>query len=453
MVGNKYLGIEEIPRRAQHYIRTYLVFQTFSTLLLFLSNTFFVLFSIDKIGFALTGVTLSFTFLIQLLFDYPSGSLGDWIGQRWVLSISFACYGIAFFLMTTAQTFTNFMIIAFFNGFGNAQNSGAINTWLDNNYQKVIEQADPERKAYGFSRARVLTMTRVASAVAFMTGGFLATQISRQFVFGLQAIFALIIIIPIYILVRDEKIDESLKINTSNQSSSNSYLAHLVGGVKFLISSKAPFFFITGTALIFASFAIWGSLILLPLYFGYAGSDDIAATLRTSAFVIGVPISLYIAKISQRFQKDQIPLLTFLFVFLFYPGFILVITLIPITNELNLAGCIITVIWLNALIPTLFDLGTILRQRVMLDLVPSENRNAVYSLIPTIISSMGIFLLPISGVIIESYGLTMGIFVAFSVAIVSAIFIALGIHFHELDTKSRIKMRGIQARESIAPGT
>ncbi|MFX0139285.1 MAG: MFS transporter [Candidatus Hodarchaeota archaeon] len=453
MVVNKYLGIEEIPRRAQHYIRTYLVFQAFSTLLLVLSNTFFVLFSIDNIGFALTGVTLSFTFLIQLLFDYPSGSLGDWIGQRWVLSISFACYGIAFFLMTTAQTFTSFMIIAFFNGFGNAQNSGAINTWLDNNYQKVIEQGDPERKVYGFSRARVLTMTRVASAVAFMTGGFLATQISRQFVFGIQAIFALIIIIPIYILIIDEKTEESLKIDSSNQGSSNNYLSHLVGGIKFLVGSKAPFFFITGTALIFASFAIWGNLILLPLYFGYAGSDDIAATLRTSAFVIGVPISLYTAKISQRFQKDKVPLLMFLFVFLFYPGFILVTTFIPITNELNLAGCIITVIWLNALIPTLFDLGTILRQRVMLDLVPSENRNAVYSLIPTIISSMGIFLLPISGVIIEGYGLTMGIVVAFLVAVVSAIFITLGMHFYKLDTKSKIKMHGIRAKESITPAT
>jgi MFS family permease len=411
-----------------------------------------VLYSIDKIGFALTGVTLSFTFLIQLLFDYPSGSLGDWIGQRWVLSISFVSYGLAFFLMTTAQSFTNFMIIAFINGFGNAQNSGAINTWLDNNYQKVIGESDSERKVYGFSRSRVLTMARVASAVAFMIGGFLATQISRQFVFGLQAIFAIIIIIPIYILVTDEKTDESLKIDSGDQGSSNNYLTHLVGGIKFLFGNKAPFFFITGTALIFSSFAIWGSLILLPLYFGYSGSDSIAATLRTSAFVIGVPISLYTAKISQRFKKDKVPHLTFLFVILFFPGFILVTTLIPITNELNLAGCIITVILLNALIPTLFDLGTILRQRIMLDLVPSENRNAVYSLIPTIISIMGIFLLPISGVIIESYGLPAGIFVAFSVAVVSAIFITLGIHFHKLDTKSNIEIRGIQAKRSLTPG-
>jgi hypothetical protein len=344
------------------------------------------------------------------------------------------------------------MIIAFFNGFGNAQNSGAINTWLDNNYQKVIGESDSERKVYGFSRSRVLTMARVASAVAFMIGGFLATQISRQFVFGLQAIFAIIIIIPIYILVTDEKTEESLKIDSGNQVSSNNYLTHLVGGIKFLVGSKAPFFFITGTALIFSSFAIWGNLILLPLYFGYSGSDSIAATLRTSTFVIGVPISLYTAKISQRFKKDKVPHLMFLFVFLFFPGFILLTTLIPITNELNLVGCISSIVLLNALIPTLFDLGTILRQRVMLDLVPSENRNAVYSLIPTIISIMGIFLLPISGVIIEGYGLPAGIFVAFSVAVVSVIFITLGIHFHKLDTQSQIEIHGIKANKSLTPG-
>ncbi len=429
MVINKYLGTEEIPNHAQAFFRKFLVIQSLSTFLLVLSNTFFVLYSIDNIGFGLTGITLSFSFLIQLLCDYPSGSLGDWLGQRWILTISYISYGIAFSLMTTAQAFDEFMLIAFFNGLANAQASGTLATWLDNNYQKVVKNFDEDRKIYGFGRSRVQTMTRVASAISFIIGGYLATMFSRQFVFGIQAILIAPLILIVLYAIRDVQTGIG-KIKKDTDEVKESYFSHFVGGLGFLFSTKAAFFFLVGTALLFASFTIWGNLILFPIYFGYTGTDGMASILRTTAFVLGVPISIYIAKLSQRFKVDKAPFITFLFVFLFYPGFIVLTTLNPVTNEFNLLGCVISIIFLAGIIPTIFDLGGILRQRIMLDLVPSKNRNAVYSLIPTIISLFGIFLLPISSYMIEQINLTAGIFLAFLVALVGASFIALGIHFH-----------------------
>ncbi|MHA2366443.1 MAG: MFS transporter, partial [Candidatus Hodarchaeales archaeon] len=242
MVINNYLGIKDIPSRAQQFIRRFFIFQLISTFLLVLSTTFFVLYSIDNIGFALTSFTLSFMFLIQLIFDYPSGSLGDWIGQRWVLIISYSCYSVAFFLMSTAQSFTSFMFIAFFNGFGNAQNSGAIATWLDNNYKRVIGTSDPDNKIYGFSRSRSLTMSRMASAISFIIGGTLATVISRQFVFGLQSILTIFVIILVYILIKDEKTDDERKSTASSLSPPSNYFTHLTGGLKFLVGNRAAFF-------------------------------------------------------------------------------------------------------------------------------------------------------------------------------------------------------------------
>jgi MFS family permease len=424
-VVNKYLGIDQLAPRAQHYVRTFSIVQSLSTFLLVLSNTFFILYSIDQIGFAQTSITLSFSFLIQLIFDYPSGSLGDWIGQRWVLAIAYTSYGIAFFIMTFAQTFPAFMAIAFFNGFGNAQNSGSMETWLDNNYQKVIDGTDPERKIYGFSRSRVLTLTRVASAIAFMVGGILATLMTRQFVFGLQSFLSVGLIILVLLVIRNES-----GLEVSQDSESNNYMSHFTAGLKFLFTKKAPFFFIFGTAFLFGAFAIWGNLILMPIYFGYSGSDSIASALRTLAFVVGIPISMYIAKFSKRFTKEKASHYTFLFVILFFPSFTILTFLVPVNNELNLIGCLGSIIILNGLIPTLFDLSQILRQRVMIDLVPSENRNAVYSLIPTIVSILGILLLPIAGTLIEEFGFPAGILTSFSVGLLAAILITLGIYFH-----------------------
>ncbi|MFW9996870.1 MAG: MFS transporter [Candidatus Odinarchaeota archaeon] len=452
MVVNEYLGIKQLPPRARHYLRAFLVFQTFSTFLLVLSSTFFVLYSIDRIGFALTSFTLSFLFLVQLLTDYPSGSLGDWIGQRWVLVISYISYGIAFFLTMFAQSFTSFMIIAFFNGFGNAQNSGALGTWLDNNYKRVIGDADSERKVYGFSTSRVTTMTRVASAFSFIIGGALATAISREFVFGFQSVFIILVIILVLALIRDEKVKENLETSTVAQKSSNGYLTYLVGGIKFLVSNKGPFFFIIGTALYFSAISIWGSIILIPLYFGYTGSDALASTLRTLAFVVGVPISIYIAKVSQRFNKDKAPHATFGFVILFFPGFVVLTFLVPVSNEFNLIGCAVTIILLNGIIPTLGDLGNILRQRVIIDMVNSENRNAVYSLIPSIVSILGIFLLPISGILIEEYSLTAGIAAALVVGLLATVMIMIGMHFYKLETSKKVDERAIQLSEISLPG-
>ena len=46
-------------------------------------------------------------------------------------------------------------VIAAINGFANAQNSGALATWLDNNYKKVAGDVDPDRKIYSFSKTGV----------------------------------------------------------------------------------------------------------------------------------------------------------------------------------------------------------------------------------------------------------------------------------------------------------
>jgi hypothetical protein len=52
-----------------------------------LSNIFFILFAINKLGFTKASIIVSFIMLVQLITDYPSGSLGDYIGQKWVLII------------------------------------------------------------------------------------------------------------------------------------------------------------------------------------------------------------------------------------------------------------------------------------------------------------------------------------------------------------------------------
>ncbi|MFW9993966.1 MAG: MFS transporter [Candidatus Odinarchaeota archaeon] len=444
-----FLGIDQLPSRARYYIRTFTLLSVLISFAMALSSTFYILFTIDHLGFALAGVTVSIMFFAQLVTDYPSGSLSDWIGQRWVLAISFACYGIAFFLLTTARSFTDFSIIALVNGLANAQNSGAIATWLDNNYKKVAGDVDPDRKIYGFGLARSGLFSNVAMALTFITGGMLATLFSRQFVFLLQSGLAVFLIILVLVVVKDEKIAHLEEADEIKKKSTAEYFKHVSGGIRFYFSTKAAFFFLTGSALFFASVTIWGSLILLPIYFGYTGSDSLASMLRTAIYVIGIPIGYYVANVSRRLAKDKLPLLQFMFVIPFFGCFFILLTFVPLNGNFNLAGIVITVVLMSTLVSFLLSVSDALRQRIMIDLIPSEFRNAVYSLIPTVISLFGIVLLPAAGVLIESFGIAAGVALALVVGTISSLFVYIGVH--TLETRIEEPIITPPSREEVIP--
>ncbi|MHA2226856.1 MAG: MFS transporter [Candidatus Hodarchaeales archaeon] len=426
MLINKLLGTEELPVKAQRHMSSFLLFAMIISFLMSLSSTFYVLFTIDNIGFALAAVATSIMLFTQLIFDYPSGSLGDWIGQRWVLAIAFIFYSINFFLLTTAQTFTDFAIIAIINGFGNAQSSGAFETWVDNNYRKVAGESDPDRKIYGFSRSRVDSINNLSLAASFIVGGTMATMISRQFVFLLQFGITLIVIILILIFIKDIKTDDEEKSPTTTKSLGD-YFKYLRGGISFLFSSKKSFFFLVGLSVYNVTWSVWGSLILFPIYFGYTGADVLASVLRTSLFLFGIPTGFYMANISKKISNEKLPHILFLITILFFPSFITLTYLVPPQNELNIIGIAFTFILLASLAGSVFSLSLTLSQRIMLDLVPSEFRNSVYSLMPTIFAIIGIPVLPIAGAAVESFGLPAGILIAGITCFMGFVFITLAL--------------------------
>ena len=388
LIIDSLLGAKELPEHTQSHMRSVLALIMAISFLMSLSDTFYVLFVIDNIGFTLAATSTSVMLLTQLIFDYPSGSLGDWIGQRWVLAIAFICYNINFLLLLEASTFNDFLLIGIINGFGNAQSSGAFDTWIDNNYRKTVGDDDPERRTYGFTMSRINSMNSLTLGASFLLGGILATEISREFVFAVQLGLCMIVILLIILFIKDIELDEedevtkaTKKINgyQNNKEKINGYFSLLIGGIKFLFQSKRVFFFIIGLSIYRATWLIWGNLILFPLYFGYTGSDIGASTLRTTLFFVGIPTGFFMANVSKKIGNERFSIVIFLQLLTFFPSFILLTYFVPISNEFNLIGIIGTFILLATLVGLLFNLGNTLAQRILLDLVPSENRNSVYS--------------------------------------------------------------------------
>lgn len=435
MILNRFLGIQDLSLEAKSLLKTFFSFTLIHSLLMSISGTFFTLYAIDKIGFALTGTMMAVLLLTQFIFDYPSGSLGDYIGQRWVLTIGYLCFGFGFFMLSTAESFTHFLVIAITNGFGNAQFSGALDTWLDSNYKKV-DSIDTDRKIYGFARSQVNTLNNLALAASFMIGGYLSTTFSRQTVFSLQVWFTLILVLIVLYKIKDVSIviNES-DIKNEKKEIETSYFTYLKGGMRFMLSSKAAFFLILGIGILNTWVWIWYSLILFPLYFGYSGDDMGANLLRTIIMLNGVPLGLFIAKFSKKFSTKHYPLILLVFLFLFFPAVISLLVLVPLENEFNLIGFLSTIVIINISTSTIYRTAEVLRMRLLVDFVPSENRNSTYSLIPTITALFSIPLLPVAGQIIDSFSLVAGMVVVLTVFSTGFLLITLGIRLMKSDAE------------------
>ncbi|MFX0014725.1 MAG: MFS transporter [Promethearchaeota archaeon] len=438
MKFNQFLGIESLPEQTKMIIRKFLTIRVLNSLLLSLSNTFYILNAIDKIGFTQAAAITTVMLSIQLIFDYPSGSLGDYIGQKWVMTLAYASYGVAFFLLSIAETFPIFLLIAIFNGLGNAQASGTIETWLDSNYKKTIGESDTERKIYGFMRDRVGLSTNISLAASFMIGGMLATGFSRQLVFFLQ--FFLNVFLIIYSLKNLNNVESDKDFTEDPKPLRRAYFQYLKGGIRFLFSSKPTLLFIFGLAIYQVTWLIWSNLILFPLYFGYTGSDFGTSLIRTIIFLLEVPARFYVANWSKHFKNEQFPIFLFVHLLIFFPAYLILFSLLPPQNNFNLIGFLATIFIMNISNSFIIRIGFILRDRIIIDLVPSEVRNSVYSLIPTLISIFSIPLLPIAGLLIDHSGLIAGITFVFGICITGSFLLFISL-------KLRTFVKGMEDRK------
>lgn len=422
---DKFVGINQLPDQARGIIRKFGLIRAMGTLFS-LSGTFFVLYIIDNVGFKQAGTVMAVMAATMMLFDYPSGSLGDYIGQRWVLGIAYILTAFNFYLFSIANSMYDFIIVAALFGISDAQFSGALQSWLDNNYKKIKEDTDNERKNYGYTMTRLRGIDQFLFAISIIIGGFLATTRSREFVFQLQIFLMFIMLIVVLFTLKD--IEESEITITKQEENENNYLDFLKGGLKFVLSSKVITLFILGYAIITTAWILWGSLILFPIYFGYSGSDSMAGILRSVIFFITVVLQLYTAKLTKKFEKHHLPIFLILQIVLLFGGITVLLHFLPLADNFSLIGFIFLILIMILSVATTMHFIDALFGRIMLDLVPSENRNAIYSLLPTLSNLFAIPLLPITGAFIEGSGLIYGVILTMSISIFGFILIFASIY-------------------------
>ncbi|UCG00775.1 MAG: hypothetical protein JSW11_14290 [Candidatus Heimdallarchaeota archaeon] len=427
---NTFLGIQELPDRAQKFVMK--VFYSTMILGLFwtLSSAFFALFVIDLVGIELLGVLIAVSFVLQALLDYPSGAFGDWIGQRWILFTGFFLEAIAYISLFFADSFSTLLIAYILKAIAASQQSGAIDTWFDNNYKVVADKSDPERKIYKFLSGRWTAIGNIVPGIATALGGILATIFYRQAVFLIQAAGLALFAIVFLIIVRDFPGIERPRRSITN------YFKLLGGGLHFAFFNKTMLFFLLGLCFSSTVVIVWVEMMLFPVYLSYTGSDGGVGLMRLVILLLG-SVSIFLAsKVAVNMEITWIPSLTFIDTVLFYWGVAILTTWFPLdTNTFNPLAIFSFMLFYT---PIYFfhGLKMILNSRFFLDSIPDQNRNSIYSLIPTLLLITSAPVAIIGGSLIKNLGISTTAFILGSMGIISVFFFTLSMRFKPTEGSS-----------------
>lgn len=415
---NNFLGILDLPTQTQNLIRKYLLLYFMFSFIALLGQSYIILNYIQYWGFYYAGILSSVSLLVQLMTDYPTGSLSDYIGQRNVIAL--ACFFMAFSYFLISQY--NSLLIYFFAsisfGLGVGQISGAFESYLDNNYKKTALQVDSDRKIYGFVYQRMMTLANMVNSISIIGGGFLSVLLSRNTLFLMVSILFLLYIPIVILFLKDYKVADDIL-----QENKKTILFYLLGGIKFFLSSKESFLLIMSRVSIMVIEGLWVELMLFPFYFAYTGSDIGVGLFRGIILLASFFLRVYSTKYTRKIGDKHVGLLNLLYYIVFFPSLIVLFVFIPIHNSFNLLGGVLGLLILLMSIGVISLIVKTSFQRILLKNIPSDNRNSVYSLMPSIANFIQILLLPLFGFIIEGGGLLAGAQFLFCLSLLSLVFI------------------------------
>ncbi|MFX0173525.1 MAG: MFS transporter [Candidatus Hodarchaeota archaeon] len=345
-----------------------------------LTQTFIVLYALQYLTWIELGIVLAVQIGIQIILDYPTGTIGDWIGQRWVMVITSIFYASFFFTFSLSRTFEAFFWAYIILGFARAQESGALAAWYQNNY-KLYAPEDEDRTIFSYLQGKWQTFSLSLQASAFVFGGFMINIYGRSILFFVQSILFSIYLFLFTFFMFDHPELKRKELNLRD------YYKLLGAGLKTAVNNTTLRWMILGSIIFNIGVFIWVNFMLFPLYQDYGKTDDVIGSLRAIIFLTGVGVAWLSAIIAGRWRTQQAKkVLAFTEAFtwpIFFLGIILMLEIFPPQISFNIGLVFILIVIMRVAGCTQF-MQNILRSRFFLDIIPDENRNSIFSLIPTL---------------------------------------------------------------------
>ena len=460
-VSKRFFGLSDANDDVLRLARIMSLLMPIFSLTLMISSTFFMIFVAEAVGggdfiqgLGIVGGLVVLQMAVSTILDYPTGALADLVGQRFVLASAFLTYGAAFLLVSlvTSSTPLSLLVLIYaIQGFAQSQQSGTLATWFDNNY-RVAVPTDQDRKQYGVFQARVGMIFQIAATLSLIPGAVIATILGRAWVFQLQGVLCIVIAVLVLRVVKDlPGVKAEKEQENSSRISAGEYVGLLKGGVTYLLEEPWVKYVIIGSMMATSTVMVWGNLILFPMYFSYLLTDVAVSSYRTLLFTPGVVARERSGFWSRRFDpKTWIPrfrlmqaggfafYIIFAAIMFFFPppvaGGILLELVLPFTDVVIMtipAGSVLPIIFIAitfSLTMIAAACADILTQREMLDVIPNNIRNSMYSLQPTIAMIFAMPQIAIFGWLIPIIGFPVTLVSIGLINVIGVVIIRKGLH-------------------------
>ncbi|MHA1712881.1 MAG: hypothetical protein ACTSW4_02390 [Candidatus Ranarchaeia archaeon] len=429
------LGAEEGDKgrhiRSLNY--KYAYFRVLETIGYGFIGTFLVLFMLDYLSYIEVGILFGIGMAIQAVSDYPTGALGDFIGQKNILIIAFVLHIASVIVILTATSFIHFLFFIVLSYLGASQESGALQAWYDNSYRALEQGFDVKRTEYGAFMGSLNIATRALGAGMIIVSGLIAEILSRRSLFVFLLIVNLIHLISTPFIIQKPATGRTRKDRLS-------YKSIVYMGLKFVTRSKANFAVFLGIALAMGVVqGFWGNLILFPLYAAYAKTDSLTAVLRFLTWGVGILMGIAVIKPSKLIKNTSralqwiiVPAQTglFLCVTIFY-------FLLPPLQAFDMRRFIGLAAAFNVF-SILINLRDILELRFIIDFVPDQSRNSLYSLLSTLAMVIAVPSSIIGGFVIQYTGLLCGMVFVTVIEFIGSVSICAGLYWFRVDTEKHV---------------
>ncbi|OLS24603.1 MAG: hypothetical protein HeimC3_18750 [Candidatus Heimdallarchaeota archaeon LC_3] len=390
--------------------------------------TFFVLYSLEFLSIEQLGLLIGIQFLFQSILDYPTGALGDWIGQKWILVTSYLFFGLGYLIFSYAEEFFVFLVAFILIAIGNSQHSGAYMTWLDNNY-KIYVPEDKNRQTYSFIFSRFQVLFQLNLFISILSLGFLVDIFGRQWGFFVLGASHFISIILVFFLVTDHK------DYVRPPKEKKEFLNLLKEGIGIGWNNKTLRYMILGMIIVQGALMIWANLILFPMYESYAITDVGVSFTRAIIWLYGAVALFFLGYLVKRIYNTQkwLGILSMISMPLFFFMFFIYLQIMPAGDKFSIVSWLLLIV-VFSMVNTLGSIVQILIPKFFLDLIPDKNRNSIYSLIPSLIMVFNILTVTIGGYLIKNLGIIYTILILSLMALVAGLISGTTILKHKVDS-------------------
>ncbi|MHA2141091.1 MAG: MFS transporter [Candidatus Thorarchaeota archaeon] len=455
-----YFGLSDDKPEVISLAVKFVSLSTSMTAAISISATFYLIFVAETLGdgsyidgLALAGLLIVVQKAVQTLFDYPTGIIGDLVGQRWVLSSAFLTYSAAFYivsLISSSSQLGHFLLVYVLMGFAASQESGVIDSWFDSNYSAAVPE-DTNKTEYGVFIGKLAMLLRVSRALVILPGAIFAVLIARVFVFQMQSIICILLAISAFVLVTDLP---TTHVHRESESSVKEYVSLLRLSAKHVISSPFLKYIILGNTLFLSIGFTWGELIMYPFLYEYLLSDVAVASLMTIVIVVFAVFWERSGVWAKRFEPERW-IHRFRFVqsagaVFFWLFAILMLVCPPPTVDSDIMNIVIPftdililqvpslsatpvllilVIWFSGGI--FFTIAAILWMRVLIDVIPNRIRNGVYSLLPTLVVLAAMPQVALLGWLVPLFGIPIVLALSGLVSTTGVLLLRLGFSFQK----------------------